>query len=128
MLARLISVGQVTVLYDSTDVRLFYHVQVHSRSTESGFEELPQHLAADGVLSRMDVDRYGPGATYRSLLRYLAGPGVFSNPRSMEVMVSYGRSKPGPFCWGCLYGIEELMEWYVFSLLSIFAIHPGHVI
>lgn len=65
MLARLISARQVVLLCDSLQVHLFYRGQAYSRSTESGFKNLPSlhHQGRNQpiwTLISVDYDDRGP--------------------------------------------------------------------
>ena len=46
MLAKLISAGQVVLLYHPPKVYLFYHGRVYPRLAAYGFEDLPEHRTA----------------------------------------------------------------------------------
>lgn len=49
MLARLISAGQVVLLYDSTSILLFYRGKVYSRAAPTGFVFLPPTQKGNGL-------------------------------------------------------------------------------
>jgi len=127
MLARLISAGQVVLVYYSGNIYLFYRGQVYSRPMASGLEGLPEHcgMVYCPIWALVDADYEGQG------------PQAGSSPGTWPVQVT----SPNPIRWKSwskqngatllgmpLWNMEELMEGYVFSLFSLSAIDPGYFI
>jgi hypothetical protein len=127
ILARLISARQVVLVYDGTRLRLFLPGQSILSSGGVRFR-YSSSRSKHTILSHMDVDRRRqpePRATYPNGIKSLADPDVLPGPPSMEVVAeAVQRCSVGVPLWD----MEELMEGYVFSLLSLSAIDPGHVV
>ena len=125
MLVRLISAGQVVLLYDPPKIYLFYRGRVYSRLAMYGFAELPgrRRMVYCPMWALIDTDMKNEE------------PPIPSSPVIWPVQAI----SPRPALWkpwsnqteACLSGMplwdmEELMKGYVFSLLSLSAIDPGH--
>ena len=127
MLARLISAGQVVLLCESYDVYLFYHGRVYYRLTESGFGELPerQHMQYCPIWTLIDVDFKDRGPPISATSDIWPIQVSSPNPARWKLWVKqYKASVLGMPLWN----MKELMEGYVFSLFSLSAIDPGHVV
>jgi len=127
MLAQLISAGQVVLLYQSPKIYLFYRGEVYSRNGSDGFCCLPRRLWMEycPIWALIDGDYEGQG------------PSLGGNPAIWPIQAT----SPKPQRWKGwskqnrvtligmpLWNMEELVEGYVFSLFSLSAIDPGHVI
>ena len=126
MLARLISAGQVVLLCDSSDVYLFFHGQVYGRSTQSGFGDLPKRRGKYcPVWALIDVDFKDRGAPLDSTSNAWPIQASSPNPiRWKSWRKQYGAAELGMPLWNK----KELMAGYAFSLFSLSAIDPGHVV
>jgi len=127
MLARLISARQVVLPRKPTQVHLFYYGQVYSRPTVLGLEGLPENAQTPHfpIWALVDADlRKGE-------------PPIIDTSNVWPIQAS----SPNPARWDSwseqyraaelgmpLWNMEELMEGYVFSLFSLSAIDPGHVV
>jgi len=127
MLARLISAGQVVLLYQSPVIYLFYRGEVYSRTKSEGFHFLPQRLwmgycpiwaLIDGDCDGQEVSLGGNPYIWPI---HVTSP----NPKRWKGWV---KQNTASLLGMPLWNVEELVEGYVFSLFSLSAINPGHVI
>jgi len=124
MLARLISAGQVVLLYHPPKVYLFYNSRVYSRSATYGFEDLPEHRTAYFPIWAL-IDGDCPKSK---------GPAMSSSPLVWPVQAT----SPNPSRWESwskqngvtllgmpLWNVKELVEGYV--LFPFPATNPSHI-
>lgn len=127
MLARLISARQVVLAYDGTRLRLFYQGQVYSRPAAYDFDNLPQGPDTEycPIWMLIDVDNQNQEPPIPTGLEVWPIQASSPNPLQWKSW----RKQYNAALWGMpLWDLEELMEGYVFSLFSLSAIDPGHVV
>lgn len=127
MLVRLISVGQVVLLYNPPKIYLFYRGKVYSRPATSGFMGLPKRkqMAYCPIWALIDADMKNEE------------PPIPSDP----VIWPVHATSPKPVRWGAwskqtraallgmpLWSAEELVQGYVFNLFPLSAIDTGYAI
>jgi len=127
MLARLVSARQVVLICDNHKIHLFFYGQVYSRSAGSGLEDLPKRLPKQyfPIWALIDADLQKQGTPFSRRSNIWPIQASFPNPVQWETWSKqYGAAMLGMPLWN----VEELMEGYVFSLFSLFAIDPGHIV
>jgi hypothetical protein len=127
MLARLISARQVVLAYDGTGLRLFYQGQVYSRPAAYDFDNLPQGSDTEycPIWMLIDVDNRNQEPPIPVGLMVWPIQASSPNPARWKAWrKQYNAALLGMPLWD----LEELMEGYVFSLFSLSAIDPGHVV
>jgi len=123
MLVKLISAGQVVLLYNPPEVYLFYHGQVYSRLAKDGFESLPKHrrMTYCPIWALIDGDYGSQGLPIG--LSPVTWPVYASSPsptRWTPLLEQNGATLLGMPLWN----MEELLQGYVLPS----AINLGHVI
>jgi len=126
MLARLISAGQVVLLCGSLKIYLFYQGRVYMRLTQFGIESLPKRRGKYcPVWALIDVDFNDRGPPLSSTSNVWPIQASSPNPiRWKSWRKQYGAAELGMPLWNK----KELMAGYAFSLFSLSAIDPGHVV
>ena len=127
MLARLISADQVVLLCDFNNIHLFYRGRVYMRLAQFGIENLPKHqeIPYCPVWALIDVDFNDRGPPLSSTSNVWPTQASSPNPiRWKSWRKQYGAAELGMPLWSK----EELMAGYVFTLFSLSAIDPSHVV
>jgi len=126
MLTRLISAGQVVLLCGTNYIRLFYQDRVYVRLAQFGIEDLPERKGIPycPIWALIDVDYHdrGPPLSHTSNV----WPIQVSSPNPVR-WKSWVKQRRGAELGMPLWNTGELMAGYVFSLLSLSAVDPGHV-
>jgi len=126
MLVRLISAGQVVLLYKSPMIYLFYRGEVYSRDDSKGFLFLPRRLRGYfPVWALIDGDYEGRVTSLGGDSDIWPIEATSPNPKQWKEWV---KQNTAAVLGMPLWNAEELVEGYVFSLFSLSAIDPGHVI
>jgi len=127
MLARLISAGQVVLLYQAPTIYLFYRGEVYFRSGSGGLTLVPLRLRMNycPIFALIDGDYEGQGVSLGGNSAIWPIQATSPNPeRWKEWMKQNSASLLGMPLWN----VEELVKGYVFSLFSLSVIDSGHVI
>jgi hypothetical protein len=126
MLAQLISAHQVVLLCDASTIYLFYHNQVYSRPTASGFSGLPARKGTlycpIWALIDMDCVDKGPPIVDASNIWPIQ---TSSNPTQWNLWLRHNQAA---LLGMPLWDMKELTEGYVFGLFSLSAINPGNAV
>jgi hypothetical protein len=127
MLARLASAYQVVLLCDISDVFLFYRGKVYFRPDSSGFRNLPESQGKTycPVWALIDVDFRETGPRFTGSSNIWPIQTSSPNPNRWKL---WREQLGAPLLGMPLWSMEELMKGYAFSLFSLSAIDPGHVI
>ena len=123
MLVRLMAADQIVLLLNASGLRLFYHGKVYLRPAIHGFSGIPEHNTRYPIWTLVDVDSWEEGPPLDPNLDIWPIQASDPDPRKFASWVKkYGAILLGMPLWN----MEELIEGYVFSRLSLSAINPGH--
>ena len=127
MLARLISAGQVALLYKTPKIYLFYRGGVYSQNKSEGFNYLPWRPRTGycPIWALIDGDYEGEGISLGGDSAIWPIHATSPNPKRWKEWL---KQNNGAILGMPLWNVEELVEGCVFSLFSLSAIDPGHVI
>jgi len=125
MLARLISDRQVVLLCTTSKIYLFYHGRVYFRSTQYGFGDLPKRQGGSycPIWALLDVDYLDQGPPFAADDEIW--PIQASSPKPIQ-WKSWRKQYNAALLGMPLWEMDELMEGYVFSVLSLSAINSSH--
>ena len=123
-LTRLISERQVIVLCDNSEIYLFYQGKVYFRPETSGFEGLPEHQQTRycPIWALIDVDYKGRES---SITRRVNIWPIQASPSNPILWKAWLKQQEGALLGLPPWNMEDLMEGYVFSLISFSAVDPG---
>jgi len=127
MLVRLISIGQVVLLYNFPKIYLFYRGKVYFQLATSPFLGLPKRklMGYCPIWALIDVDMKSeePPMPYDSVI----WPIHATSPKP-DRWKAWSKQARAALLGMPLWSAEELVQGYVFNLFPLSAIDPGYAI